>query len=113
MQAVQKYIRMSPRKLRLIAKAVVKLDPSEALVHLKFTTKNAADPLSKVIKSALANAKTNFGAKPENLRFKEIQVMEGPTYKRWRAVSRGMAHSIMKRTSHIKVVLEEKNGPKS
>lgn len=105
-KAEAKYIRMSSRKVRLVVDAIRGLNPQKALEYLKFVNKRAAGPLSKVIKSAIANAKNNFGLKPEDLRFKEIQVGEGPTLKRWRAVSRGRAHQIMKRTSHIKVILE-------
>lgn len=105
-KAEAKYIRISPRKVRLVADAIRGLDPQKALEYLKFVNKRAAGPLSKLIKSAIANAQNNFSLKPEDLKFKNIQVGEGPTLKRWQAVSRGRAHSIMKRTSHIKVVLE-------
>lgn len=105
-KAEAKYIRISPRKVRLVVDAIKGLSPQRALEHLRFIKKRAAQPLMKVIKSAMANAKKNFGLKVEDLKFKEIQVGEGPTLKRWRAVSRGRAHPIMKRTSHIKVVLE-------
>jgi large subunit ribosomal protein L22 len=113
MQAIQKYIRTSPRKLRLIADAVRSLAPAEALRQLRFVDKRAAEPVAKVIRQALANAKQNFGLATEKLIFKTLEINEGPTYKRFRAVSRGTAHSIMKRSSHIRVILEEKNGPKS
>lgn len=104
---------MSPRKLRLVADAVRPLSPVEALQYLKFTKKAAAAPLHKAIKAALSNAKTNFGLKPETLVFAELDVQTGFTIKRFRAVSRGQAHHIMKRTSHIRVILKEKNGTKS
>jgi len=111
-KAEAKYIRMSPRKVRLVVRAIKELTAQQAVETLKFVNKRAAKPLSKLIQSAIANAKNNFGLKPETLRFKKIQVGEGPTLKRWRAVSRGRAHPIMKRTSHIKVILEGKNGTK-
>ncbi len=113
MKAKQTNIRISPRKLRLVADSIRQLSPQEALVHLRFLNKSGATPLAKVIRSALANAKTNHGLKPDQLRFKTIMIGKGPTYKRWRAVSRGSAHSIFKRTSHIYVELEEKHGSKS
>lgn len=114
MKSIQKYIRTSPRKLRLVADAVRKLSPEQALLHLKFTSKAAADPLYKAIKQAVANAKDQAGLEVTKLAFKTLDVMEGPTYKRFQAVSRGMAHSIMKRTSHIRVELQEvTRGPKS
>jgi large subunit ribosomal protein L22 len=113
MKTTQKYIRTSPRKLRLVADAVRKLSPTEALRQLKFIGKRAAEPVYHAIKQAVSNAKNNQGLKEDQLRFKTLEINEGATYKRFRAVSRGMAHSIMKRSSHIRVVLEEKNGPKS
>lgn len=113
MQNTQKYIRTSPRKLRLVADAVRKLSPVKALEYLKFVEKAAAEPMYKAIKTAVSNAKANFGIKPEALAFKELDVQTGFTIKRFRAVSRGQAHHIMKRTSHIRVVLKEKNGTKS
>lgn len=113
MKHIQKYIRTSPRKLRLIADAIRPLTPVQALEHLKFVEKSAATPMYKAIKTALANAKTNFGKNPNSLVFQELDVQTGFTIKRFRAVSRGSAHHIMKRTSHIRVVLKEKNGTKS
>lgn len=114
MKTIQKYLRTSPRKLRLLADAVRALAPADALAHLKFLNKSAALPLSKAIKQAVSNAKDQQGLTIDKLLFDTIDVMEGPTYKRFRAVSRGMAHSIMKRTSHIRVVLKERtHGTKS
>lgn len=114
MKTIQRFIRTSPRKLRLVADAVRNLSPESAMQHLKFMSKSAADPMYKAIKQAVSNAKDQLGLTPSQLAFKTIDVMEGPTYKRFQAVSRGMAHSIMKRTSHIRVELKEvNNGPKS
>lgn len=114
MKTTQKYIRTTPRKLRLVADAVRDLSPKDALSHLKFLGKSASLPLYKAIKQAVANAKDQSGLNPEQLAFKTINIMEGPTYKRFQAVSRGMAHSILKRTSHIHVELTEvSHGPKS
>jgi large subunit ribosomal protein L22 len=107
MKTIQKYIRTSPRKLRLVADAVRPLTPEAALLHLKFTSKAAAEPMYKAIKQAVSNAKDQAGLAVNQLAFQTIDVMEGPTYKRFQAVSRGMAHSIMKRTSHIRIVLKE------
>ncbi len=106
--SISKNVRISPKKVRVVAsnfhgkKAVV------ALETLRFVPKRAATPLSKVLKSAIANAQNNKGIKPDGLIIKEILVNAGPTMKRIRPVSRGAAHRILKRTSHIKVVLEEK-----
>jgi large subunit ribosomal protein L22 len=110
-KAEQKYIRMSPRKVRLVVNAIRNLTPKEALEELAFIRKAAAVPVTKTIKQAMANAIKNQNIKEENLRFKSIQVDKGPTFKRWRAVSRGRAHQILKRTSHIKVLLQAEEQP--
>lgn len=107
MKTIQKYIRTSPRKLRLVADAVRALSPEKALLYLKFTGKAAAEPLYKAIKQAVASAKDQKGLEVSKLAFKTLDVMEGPTYKRFQPVSRGMAHSIFKRTAHIRVELRE------
>lgn len=99
---------MTPRKVRLVVDAVRGLTPRQALEQLAFMRKKAALPVEKTIKQAIANAVKNANIKEENLRFQEILVGEGPTSKRWRAVSRGRAHQILKRTSHIKVLLQAK-----
>lgn len=120
--AKSKYIRTSPRKLRLVADAVKQMPASQALKILVQVQKRAASPLSSTLKSAIANATANLGLKEEDLKIKTIQIGTGPTYKRFRAVSKGQAHSIVKRTSHITIVLEgekkenkptEKKGGKS
>ncbi len=114
MQTIQKYIRTSARKLRFVADAVRTLTPESALQHLKFMDKSAATPLAKAIKQAVANARDQKGLTADKLAFQTLDVMEGPTYKRFRAVSRGMAQSIQKRTAHIRVVLKEaSHGSKS
>lgn len=105
-KAEAKFIRMSPRKARLVADSIKQFSPAVALEQLRFINKAAASPLAKVIASALANA-ANKKLKTENLKFKKIEVLEGPRMKRWRPVSRGMVHQYKKRTSHIKVILEE------
>lgn len=115
MQAIstQKYIRMSPRKLRLVASMIKSSRPTEAIELLPRVQKRAAEPILKVIKSAVANAK-ELGANPDDLTFKEIQIGEGQRLKRFRAVSKGRAHSIVKKMSHIRVIVEtKKDGTKS
>lgn len=105
-QATAKYIRRSTRKLRLVADSVRSLAPSEAILHLERMMKQSAEPLADVVKSAVANAKQKqieSGA----LRFKTIEIMGGPSMKRWRAVSRGQAHAYKKRMTHIRVVLTD------
>lgn len=103
--AVQKFIVVSPKKLRLVSDLVKKLKPTGAIDHLPHLGKSAALPLSKVIKTAIANAK-NLGIQENDLVFKEIQINEGPRLKRGRAVSRGRWHPYKRRMSHIRVVLQ-------
>lgn len=112
MQAIstQKYIRVSPRKLRLVADMTRKMTPVEALSVLPYVNKAAAIHIEKVVKSAVANAKV-MGANENELVFKEIQVSEGPRLKRGIAVSRGMWHPIVKYMSHIRVIVETKETP--
>ena len=106
--AKSKHIRMSPRKLRLVVDSLRSLSLDEAMVALENLNKRAVKPLKLTFKQAIGNAVNNFGLKKEDLIIKEMQVGEGPTLKRWRAVSRGRARRINKRTSHLRVVLEGK-----
>ena len=112
-QAYQKYVRTSPRKLRLVADVVRSLPPQTALVQLKFINKRAAVHLYKALKQAVSNAVNNQGLAVENLKIKQMEIEAGPTLKRWQAVSRGRAHRILKRMSHIKVVLESREEEKT
>lgn len=106
-KSVQKFVKTSPRKLRLVAALARKMKPADAIETLPFSRKRAADPLVKVIKTAVANAKER-GLKEEDLIFKEIQINEGPRLKRGRPASRGVWHPYKRRMSHIRVVLEER-----
>lgn len=106
--AVQKYLLLSPKKIRPIARLAKKLNPSEAVEKLPFVYKKGAGVLVKVIKSALANAK-NKGISEDALFIKEIQINEGPRLKRGKPVSKGSWHPIKKRMSHIRVILGVKN----
>lgn len=108
-KASLKYLRVSPRKVRLVADAVRKMKPEMAIDTLQFMTKSAAQPLAKTIKSAVANAINVYKLNEKNLSIKNINVNEGPTFKRGRPVSRGRWHEIKKRTTHITVVLEDKS----
>lgn len=107
-KASASFMRISPRKLMLIAEAVKRLPLSEAITKLNFLGRNGAEEIRKVLLQARANAVNNFKLKESALSIREIQINNGPTLKRGRPVSRGMWHTIKKRTSHIKVVLEEK-----
>ncbi len=102
-----KYLRIAPRKVRLVAKLIKKKKTQEAKDILNFTMKKGADPLVKLLDSAVANAQNNFQADPNNLYIDKILVDEGPKYKRWRPRSRGQAYPIQKKTSHITIYLEE------
>ncbi len=103
-KALLKNYRQSPRKVRLVADVVRGKKVSDAITILNFMPKRAADPIKKVVESALANSK-NVSSSIENLIVKEITVDDGPTLKRWRPRARGAANPIRKRTSHIRVVL--------
>lgn len=107
-KAKAKFIKMSPRKVRLVVDAIRGLDVVEALISLKFSKKDAAKPLIKLINSAVSNGEENDKLKRDNLFIKEIIVDEGPTTKRWRPRAFGRATPIRKRSSHITLVLEEK-----
>lgn len=104
--AEQKNTRQSPRKVRLVANAVRKLSLEQALRQLAVIERRSTLVVTKVIRQALANAWHNHNLAAHELKLSNIIVNEGPTYKRWRAVSRGRGHSIFKRTSHVRVILE-------
>ncbi len=106
MRAVAKYLRIAPRKARLVADEVRGKGYPEAVSLLRFTNKRAARLVGEVLKSAAANAEHNMEADPGELRIKTIKVDEGPTLKRYRPRAMGRATMIRKRTSHITVELE-------
>lgn len=114
--AIAKSIRIAPRKVRLIADAIRKQKSlSSSLSALTLISKRASGPIAKTLESAVSNA-VSRGAKKEELFLKSIEVMEGPAFKRYRPSTRGRTHPYKKRSSHIKVILEEKgaiNGPKN
>lgn len=101
-QTIQKYITTPPRKLRLVADMVRGMTPERAVEILSFTNKAAALPLLKAIKTVVANAKSAAG-----LKFKTIEINEGPGLKRYRSgtAGRGRGRPYKRRTSHIKIVL--------
>ncbi len=105
-KATHKYARISARKARLIIDMIRGRDVDEALSILQFTPNRAAPMISKTLTSAVANA-NEAEADVEMLYVKEARIDEGPTMKRFRPKDRGRAHSILKRTSHITVVVEE------
>jgi large subunit ribosomal protein L22 len=105
-EAKARYMRIPPRKARLVAATVIGMPVKDALVVLGFTPKAAAQEIGKVVKSAAANASNNFSQDEGTLVVKRIIVDEGPTLKRGRPRARGMYFSIFKRTSHITAVVE-------
>jgi large subunit ribosomal protein L22 len=106
--AKARFVRMSPRKVRLVADLVRGLDVDRAEAQLSFVRKAAARPILKVIRSAAANAEHNFKLEAHDLYVKTITVDGGPTLKRWRARAFGRAAGIKKRTSHITVALAQR-----
>jgi ribosomal protein L22 len=104
-RASARYLRASPRKLRLVADQVRGLMVPEARTLLDFSAQGAARDLSKLIASAAANAENNHELVADDLCIAEIRVDEGPTLKRWRPRARGRATRIDKRTSHVSVAL--------
>lgn len=106
-KATAKYIRISPRKVRLVVGAVRGKTVAVALDQLKFVGKLAAEPVRKAIVSAVANATHNFDLAEDNLFVKEIRVDGGPVLKRWLPRAHGRATPLMKRMSHINVTLAE------
>lgn len=110
MQSVAKfrYARISPHKARLVADQVRDLPVDRALQLLTFSQKKAAHFVKKVLESAIANAEHNEGADIDELKVATICVDEGPTLKRMRARAKGRGNRILKRTSHISVVVAER-----
>ena len=103
-----KYIRRAPRKARLIADMVRGMRVVDALAQLQFSPRHAAVDVAKAIKSAAANAEHNHQLDRDQLWLKHILVDEGPTLKRVRPVSRGMAHQYFHRTCHITAIVEDR-----
>jgi len=101
-------LRISPRKVRLTAELIKDCGVDEALLQLKNRVKRPSLHLEKLLNSAVANAENNFGIDKSNLYVYNIQVGEGPTLKRWMPRAHGRATAIFKRTSNIRLILEEK-----
>lgn len=107
-KAVSKSVRISPRKIRLVAAAIRGLLVHEALEKLVLVHKRGTMPLTKLIKSAMSNAVHNSKLNKDILLIKRLEVLDGPSQKRFRPSTRGRAHPYKKRTSNITIVLEEK-----
>jgi len=106
-RAQAKYVRMSPRKARLVAEHIRGRSVPEARAVLAFTSREAAGVLQKVLQSAVSNAEANHGIAEDRLYVKATYVDGGPVMKRWRARARGRVARIRKRTCHITVTLVE------
>jgi large subunit ribosomal protein L22 len=105
--AIAKFVRMSPRKVRLVTGMLRGLNVADARTQLAFLPKAAALPVLKVLNSAAANAVNNFKLDEASLKIKAATADQGPALKRWRARAMGRAAPIKKRTSHITIVLTD------
>ncbi len=108
-RAQAKYIRQSPYKVRRVLDLVRGLPVHEAEHILALTPRRAADPVGKVLRSAVANAEHNFALDADELVVAEAYADEGPTLKRFRPRARGRATRIRKRTSHITIVVADRS----
>lgn len=106
-KVILRYLRIAPRKVRLVADLIRGKKVREAQAILRFIPNNAAEPFQKTVKSAAASAQQNFQIDEANLYIAKISVDEGPKLKRYRPRARGRAFPIQKKTSHITLVLEE------
>ena len=104
--ATARHIRMSPYKVRRALTLIRGKSVNEAAAILEFATIVSAEPVKKVLLSAAANAEHNYGMDRGDLIVSEAYADQGPTLKRMNPVSKGRAHSILKRTSHITVILD-------
>ena len=105
-RAVSKYIRMSPSKIRRVLRQIQGKTYSEALLLLEFMPYASCTPIIKVLRSATANARNNFGMDEKKLVVKSAFADQGPTMKRFRPRAQGRAYRILKATSHITIVME-------
>ncbi len=107
-KSIAKYVRIAPRKVRIVANLIRGKNVDEAFSILRFTPKRGAVLLEKVLRSAVANAENNFDMDVDKLYISSCFVDQGPTLKRIQPRSRGQAFSILKHTSHITVIVKEK-----
>lgn len=105
--ATARYIRMSPRKVKVVIDMIRGKSAKEAAAILTYTPKAACEPVLKVLNSAIANAENNLDMNRDDLVVAEAYANQGPTLKRYRARARGSASPIRKRTSHITVILDQ------
>ena len=107
-RATAKIVRVAPRKARLVLDTIRRKSVNEAYAILKFLPNTSTEDIYKVLNSAVANAENNFSLDREDLIVKEAFANEGPTLKRFRPRAKGSASPINKRTSHITIVVDEK-----
>ncbi len=108
-KAIAKYERIAPLKVNFICKEIRGKNVNEALAILQFTPKRGARLLEKVLKSAIANAEHNFDLDRDMLYVSEAYANEAPVMKRWRPKAKGAAYPILKRSSHIGIVVKERD----
>lgn len=106
-RSIYKTARVSPKKARDVAREIQGLPVSEALDALTFTPRKAAFLIGKTLKSAIANAENNHDLSADNLVVKEANVSSGPSFRRFKPRARGSASAILKRTSHIAIILSD------
>ena len=106
-QAVLKYQRISAQKCRLVANSIRGLKVDKALEFLEFNNKKASQMILKVLESAIANAENNNSLDIDELKVKNILIDEGPTGKRYKPRARGRVNQILKRSSHITVIVSD------
>ena len=107
-KAIAKYVRMSPIKVGAVTDLIRGKDVKEAFAILEYTPREAATAIKKVLKSAVANAENNFALNSDNLYVSDVFVGQGPTLKRFRPMDHGKAFKILKKTSHITVIVKER-----
>ena len=108
-KAILKYARISSRKVKIVADLIKGKDIDEALAILKYTPKASSEILEKLLKSAIANAENNHKMAHEKLYVADIFANQGPTLKRIRPAAKGRAVRIRKRTSHVTIILKERD----
>lgn len=109
-RAQVRYVRLAPRKARAVVDLIRNKNVDEAMSILRYTPRRAAEVVSKVVKSAAANAENNFEMNRGSLYVDQIYVDEGPSLKRVQPRARGRRFLILKRTSHITVIVKERKG---
>lgn len=107
-KAIVRNVRMTPRKMKLLCDLIRGKDANTAMAIIQNTPKAASEVMAKLLKSAMANAENNFDMNGDDLYVKEAHVAPGPIMKRVRPRAQGRAFRILKRTSHVTVVLAEK-----